>query len=166
MELVAGSGILEWGRSAAAALWESLRQLPEKAALDRVTALREAALTCSVGADGASCSGVSCGCSGCDKELAYFQEIDAAYKKVADALSRSLGPYGYHALLARAVAAEADTRFDWGPALRRVAAPGTERPRSWQERLRISVHEGICDDPAGIMDGRGVVRAGLPRAIM
>ena len=25
---------------------------------------------------------LTCGCSGCDKELAYFQEIDAAYKKV------------------------------------------------------------------------------------
>lgn len=24
---------------------------------------------------------LTCGCSGCDKELAYFQEIDAAYKK-------------------------------------------------------------------------------------
>ena len=24
---------------------------------------------------------LTCGCSGCDKELAYFQEIDTAYKK-------------------------------------------------------------------------------------
>src|SRR5881275_3587210 len=24
---------------------------------------------------------LTCGCAGCDKELAYFQEIDAAYKK-------------------------------------------------------------------------------------
>ena len=24
---------------------------------------------------------LTCGCSGCDKELAYFQEIDAAYKQ-------------------------------------------------------------------------------------
>ncbi len=24
---------------------------------------------------------LTCGCSGCDKELAYFQELDAAYKK-------------------------------------------------------------------------------------
>jgi peroxiredoxin len=25
---------------------------------------------------------LTCGCSGCDKELAYFQEIDSAYKKL------------------------------------------------------------------------------------
>src|SRR5438309_2233107 len=26
---------------------------------------------------------LTCGCSGCDKELAYFQEIDAAYQKAS-----------------------------------------------------------------------------------
>jgi peroxiredoxin len=32
-------------------------------------------------ADGPVLVRLTCGCSGCDKELAYFQEIDAAYKK-------------------------------------------------------------------------------------